>query len=173
MTATADSRAWATWVNSLLASPSVTDLVRAKLLRKVGIALGEHSIVSPHCWIYGERLTIGQETFIGPGCYIENREPIRIGSRCALAMQVSIMTSTHAVGRRCQRAGPYIGRSVTIEDGCWIGARVVIMPGVTVRQSCIVGAGAIVTRDCAPDGVYAGVPARRQRALDAADRSAP
>ena len=56
------------------------------------------------------------------------------------------------------------GGRVTI--GAWLGARVVVLPGVTVGQGAVVGAGAVVTRDCKPDSVYAGVPARLVRALD-------
>jgi acetyltransferase-like isoleucine patch superfamily enzyme len=55
---------------------------------------------------------------------------------------------------------------VTIGDGCWIGARAVILPGVTVGAGAIVAAGSIVTRSVAPNHLVGGVPARPIRVLD-------
>ena len=60
------------------------------------------------------------------------------------------------------------GRGIGFETAralIWLGARVVVLPGVQVAPGCIVGAGAVVTRDTEPDGVYVGVPARRIRDL--------
>jgi acetyltransferase-like isoleucine patch superfamily enzyme len=54
---------------------------------------------------------------------------------------------------------------VVIGAGSWLGARVVVLPGVHVAPGCVVGAGAVVTRDTEPNGVYVGVPARRVRDL--------
>ncbi|MGI8803093.1 MAG: DapH/DapD/GlmU-related protein [Solirubrobacteraceae bacterium] len=46
----------------------------------------------------------------------------------------------------------------TIEDGCGIGARVVVLPGLTIGRGCVIGAGAVVTRDCAPAGCTSELP---------------
>lgn len=110
-------------------------------------------------------LTLGPKTFLSYGCHIENREPVHIGAGCAIANQVSILTSTHEIGPQDGRAGAYSGQPVTIEDGCWIGARATILPGVTIGKGCVIGAGAVVTRDCPPNDVYVGVPARSARRI--------
>jgi maltose O-acetyltransferase len=52
---------------------------------------------------------------------------------------------------------------VRIGDRCWIGARATILPGVSIGDGTVVAAGAVVTKDCEPDALYAGVPARRLR----------
>ena len=90
---------------------------------------------------------------------------MRIGAGCFLAMHVVVGTWTHEIGPEAQRAGPTSVRPVTIADGCWIGARATILPGVTVGRGCIVAAGAVVSGDCEPNGLYAGVPAVRKRDL--------
>jgi len=64
-----------------------------------------------------------------------------------------------------RRAGAVGGKPVAVGNGCWIGARVMVMPGVSVGDGCVVAAGAIVTKDCEPHGLYAGVPAQRVRDL--------
>jgi maltose O-acetyltransferase len=145
----------------MAASPLVTVEHRRSLYRRAGMRIGGRVDLRPHLWIFGERLLVGDDTLVGWGCHFENREPIQIGARCSLASQVSIATSTHEIGDHDRRAGPYVGLPVSIGDGCWIGMNVVILPGVQVGAGCIVGAGAVVTRDCEPDGTYAGVPARR------------
>jgi maltose O-acetyltransferase len=73
-----------------------------------------------------------------------------------------ILTATHNLvdGRVDHRRA---SRNVEIGDRVWLGARAMVLPGVTVGDGCVVAAGAVVTRDCEPDGVYAGVPARRIR----------
>ena len=76
-----------------------------------------------------------------------------------------LLTSTHVHGDARQRAGEYAGRPVTIGDGCWVGARVAVLPGVTVGAGCVIAAGAVVVRDCTPNGLYGGVPAKQLRSL--------
>lgn len=56
-----------------------------------------------------------------------------------------------------------VAGQVSIGDSCWLGARATILPGVTIGEGTIIGAGAVVTEDCKPGAVYAGVPARRIR----------
>jgi maltose O-acetyltransferase len=111
-------------------------------------------------------VAIGDGTFVNAGCFIDNLAEVRIGSNCALGMQVLVLTSTHPLGGPDRRAlNPGTGLPVVIGDGCWVGARAVIMPGVTIAPGCVIGAGAVVTEDTEPDKVYAGVPARVVREL--------
>ena len=60
-----------------------------------------------------------------------------------------------------------VARGITIDDGAWIGSRVVILPGVHVGKGAVVAAGAVVTRNVPPQAMVAGVPARFVRDLDA------
>ena len=60
-------------------------------------------------------------------------------------------------------------KPVTIGDDCWIGANVVICPGVTIGMGCVIGAGSVVTRDVPPDSFAAGNPARVIREITGKD----
>jgi maltose O-acetyltransferase len=80
-------------------------------------------------------------------------------------MQVLFCSSTHKVGNASQRAGADDNKGITIDDGCWIGARATILPGVHVYSGCVIAAGAVVVSDCEKNGLYAGVPARRVKEL--------
>ena len=82
-----------------------------------------------------------------------------------MAFESAVVTGSHQLGDRRRRAGPPLPRPVRIGSGCWLGARVIVLPGVTIGPGCIIAAGAVVAQDCAADGLYAGVPARRLRDL--------
>ena len=62
--------------------------------------------------------------------------------------------------------GVGITKYIFIGDGCWIGANVTILPGIEIGTGCIIGAGALVTKNCKPNGLYVGVPAKRIRDLE-------
>lgn len=124
------------------------------------------SLISPKCHFSSYRVQIGENTFINTGCYFETSAMISIGRNCSIGMEVMLCASTHEIGPSGKRAGKAYGLPVAVGDGCWIGARAVILPGVTVGDGCIIAAGAVVTGDCEPNGLYAGIPARRIRELD-------
>ncbi len=104
------------------------------------------------------RLEIGPRTFINYGCSLSARKLVRIGAGCNLGPYTNIMDNDfHSIEdrRRIPESQP-----VLIGDNVWIGARVIILPGITIGNDAVVGAGAVVTRDVPPRTVVAGNPAR-------------
>jgi acetyltransferase-like isoleucine patch superfamily enzyme len=151
----------------LLVDNTVSMRMRAKLLCFLGARVGKQVIIRSGLLVL-ERFdfTLGDGVFIGDQCTFDCSAPIRVGDNVFIAYGVTIVTGTHAVGPRECRAGTFEPRGVTIGDGCWIGARSVILPGIYVGNGVVVGAGSIVTRDVAPDTVVAGNPARIVRTLE-------
>ncbi len=164
-------RPWQLAVNVIGASSLVLPRLRARLYRWGGLDVRTHGI-RHGCLIHTGRLRIGRDTLVGQRCHFENREWVEVGERCALGPEVMILTSSHRIGDHARRAAAHDGGPVRIGNGCWIGARATVLPGVTVGDGCVVAAGAVVTADCDPDGLYAGVPARRVRELEPAARLA-
>jgi maltose O-acetyltransferase len=160
-----DDRRWHLAVNVVAASALVGDDRRGRLLRRAGLRVHPEASVQHGCFFFGHEVAIGATTWVNHGCYFDSRAPIRIGADCDLGMEVMLVTSSHHVGGPERRAGLYRPAPIVVEDGCWLGVRAVVLPGVTVGTGCIVAAGAVVTRDCEPQGMYAGVPARRVRDL--------
>lgn len=146
---------------------------RRNIYRACGVELDDRSgplLWLPGCFIGGDQvagqnLRVKTNTFINSGCMFYCGAPISIGERCNLAMQVMFCTATHEIGEVSRRAGAPQFAPIVVGDGCWIGARATILPGVTIGEGCIIAAGALVHRDCAPNGLYAGVPAKRIRDL--------
>jgi maltose O-acetyltransferase len=151
----------------LLALSSLTGLprkVRWALLRMSGVKTEAWNI-APRCYFGTNNVVIGRGTFVNRGCVFDGMSQIRIGERCALGMEVMLVTSTHPIGSHERRAGDVESLPLIVGDGCWIGARATILPGVTVGAGAVIAAGAVVVSDCDPDTVYAGVPARAVRSL--------
>lgn len=152
------------FINGFVASPLLTNPVRGALMRMYGMRVPIHGI-RPGIHFGGRDVTIGEGTFVNYGCFFDGSAPIRVGTRCGIGMEVMFCTSTHVLGGPEERAGHVDPKPITIGNGCWIGTRVVLLPGVTIGDGCVIAAGAVVNRDCAPNGMYAGVPARRIKDL--------
>lgn len=91
---------------------------------------------------------------------------IEIGNNVDIGPGVALLTATHDIGTGHRRAGGGRSDPIKIGAGSWIGANATILPGVTIAPGCVVAAGALVIEDCAANGLYAGVPARRVRDLN-------
>jgi maltose O-acetyltransferase len=156
-------------LNHLSSFQSLPVGLRVRLLRRLGLTIGDGAVILSHCWWGGREVTVGRDVFIGTRCLFDTTAPITIGDRVAIAAEVSIVTGNHRLGPSHHRTGADDARAVVIEEGCGIGARAVILPGVTVRRGCVIGAGSVVAADTDADGLYLGVPARRVRNLAEAE----
>ena len=101
-----------------------------------------------------------------------NPPPVDLGDRVALGPHVTLVTSSYpGCSKLLQLADvePLVAwlRPIRVEEDAWLGAGVIVLPGVTIGRGAVVGAGAVVTRDVAPYTVVAGVPARLIRTLSA------
>ncbi len=106
----------------------------------------------------GGVLEIGDRVFINYGVSISSHKLIKIGNRCQIGNYCMLMDNDyHQVGDKTM-----LGQSspIIIEDDVWLGARVIVLKGVTIGQGAAIGAGSVVTRDIPPRSVAVGVPAR-------------
>ena len=114
------------------------------------IYIGNHSLIN-----YGSNFHIG---------YGENAT-ISIGDNVQIGMNCTFSCVSHIIGDETRRAGKNTYKSIVVEDGCWIGASCTILQGVTIAGGCVIAAGAVVTQSTEPNGLYAGVPAKRIKDL--------
>lgn len=159
-------------IERLAAHDAVPGRMRRLVHRRLGLDVGDVGIRSG-CRFSGPHVVIGDGTWIHHGVFIDAEHAIvRIGESVGIGPEAMLLTSSHDVGPPSRRGGPTRYLPVTVEDGCWIGARAIILPGVRVGAGCVIAAGAVVVADCAPNGLYGGVPARRIRELDSVVTSA-
>jgi maltose O-acetyltransferase len=157
-------RSWDLKVNVLAASFLLNPQARLRTYRRCGLEIDTPK-VQPGCWFFGDDVRIGADTWVGHRCYFDSRARIEIGRSCDLGMEVMLCTSDHEPGTHERRAGRFAAQPIVVGNGVWIGARALLLGGVTVRDGCVIAAGAVVTDDCEPDGLYAGAPARRVKDL--------
>ena len=110
-----------------------------------------------------ENITIENNVSINPNCFLNAKGGggISIGNYVRIAHSVTIMTENH-IYQDCEVPTSLQGTEgapITIEDDVWIGARSVILPGITIGHGAIVGAGSIVTKDIPPFSIVGGNPA--------------
>jgi acetyltransferase-like isoleucine patch superfamily enzyme len=106
------------------------------------------------------RLHVGEHSQINAPCFMELSAPVHIGERVSIGHHFVLATTDHEVGPAWQRCGDVMSKPVVIGDGSWLGARVTVVPGVTIGQGAVVSIGAVVTRDVPPGAKVAGNPAR-------------
>ena len=144
---------------------------RALLLRLAGarIAAGSELVGTAH--VHGVRfscssLVVERGVQIGPHCSIDLSATVEIQEVAQIGHHVVIITADHELGPAQGRCGPITPRPVIIGRGSWIGARVTILPGVTVGPGSVISAGSTVYHDVPANTMVAGAPARAIRRLE-------
>jgi len=115
----------------------------------------------------GSHISIGEHTFINYGASITAYREVRIGSHCLLGHHLRIIDrNEHGLEQReIAQAAP-----VLIEDHVWIGAHVIILPGVRIGRPSAIGAGSVVTKDVPANCLAVGNPARVLRQITGSPR---
>jgi acetyltransferase-like isoleucine patch superfamily enzyme len=143
------------------------------------LEIGAGTTIADHCLLHLQRdpnaqsalpctLRIGRRTAINEFCNLRaSGGEIHIGDNCLIAQFVSIIASSHGttpgLPMRDQPWKTSQGR-VVIGDDVWLGANVIVLPGVAIGRGSIIGAGSVVTHDVLEGMIAAGVPARVLRA---------
>lgn len=112
---------------------------------------------------------IGRDVYLGVNLTLtrfEGGDILYIGDRVAIAPNVTIITSSSPERSKLNEYNLARYEKVIIENDAWIGAGVIILPGVRIGEGAICGAGAVITKDVPPYTIVAGVPARVIRRLN-------
>lgn len=120
-------------------------------------------------WLNGDRIEMGEKVGFNFGCYVNGFGGLTIGDRTIVGPYTMIHTANHEM--ETDRPIPEQGWNldpVAIGADCWIGMGVCILPGVTLGDGCVVGAGSVVTRDVGPLSVAVGNPAKAIKSRAAA-----
>lgn len=118
------------------------------------------SMVCPpfHC-DHGTGGVLGEHVFINCNCTMLDAGYIRIGKHTKVGPNCQFYTPQHPIDYVERREPKETGHPITIGEDCWLGGSVVVCPGVTIGNRCIIAAGSVVTRDIPDDSLAAGCPA--------------
>lgn len=113
-------------------------------------------------WLNGEWIEIGDEVGFNYGCYVNGFGGLSIGDRSIFGPYTMIHTANHGMDDPDApiQAQGWIKAPVAIGKECWIGMGTSILPGVTIGDGCVVGAGSVVAKDLEPYSVAVGNPAK-------------
>lgn len=154
-------------ISAVAASRLAPQRVRRHVLKSLGWKIGESS----HVWWgviptasnveIGENCVISHNSFFDGGGSVVVEDFVRMGPFC------KVLTTTHPIEKSERRriAGRDFNLETSIEYGAWLGTGVMLLPGVRVARGCVIAAGAVVVSSTEPNGLYAGVPARRIKDL--------
>lgn len=109
----------------------------------------------------GRDISIGNNSGLGLRCFV--RGPLEIGDYVMMGPDVVILTASHKFDSTdipINKQGVDLPKPVKIDDDVWIGARVIILPGVTIGKGVIIGAGAVVTKNVPDFAIAGGNPAK-------------
>ncbi|USR78986.1 sugar O-acetyltransferase [Arcanobacterium pinnipediorum] len=116
---------------------------------------------------YGIHTSIGAGTFVNYDCIFLDVAPITIGKNCQIAPRVQLLTAWHPLEPTLRSQGWEGGSPIHIGDNVWLGAGVIVLPGVTIGDNTVIGAGSVVTKDIPANVVALGSPAQVVKKLPA------
>jgi maltose O-acetyltransferase len=160
----ADLSATREWLVRYNASLGAATQDRHALLKERLGTVGEGSMFRPpfHC-DYGFNIRIGAGVFMNFGCVILDVVEVTIGDKTQIGPNVQILTADHPRDAAQREAGLEFGRPIHIGRNVWIGGGAILLPGITVGNDAVIGAGSVVTHDVPAGATVVGNPARVRR----------
>jgi len=118
-----------------------------------------------HC-DYGNKISLGERVYLNINCTLLDGGLINIGDDCLIGPNVQILTINHATSPKERLIKANYADDVTIGCNVWIGAGAIILPGVTIGDAAVIGAGSLVNKNVEASSLYAGNPAKKIRVLE-------
>ena len=152
---------------------------RKAVLREILGEVNENVVFQgPITFHYGQNTKVGKNTFINFHFTCQDDTEVTIGENCDFGPNVTIVTPIHpmCIGERTELLCPdgvprklCYAKPVHIGNGCWIGASVTILPGVTIGDNCVIGAGSVVVKSIPANSFAAGNPCKVIRTITKED----
>ncbi|MCM1356805.1 MAG: sugar O-acetyltransferase [Staphylococcus sp.] len=150
-------------INSL---PPEEDGRRYELFRSIiGSHDGDFIIESPFHCDYGYNVALGRNFYMNVGGVILDEAKVSFGDNVFVGPNCSFYTACHPLDAETRNKGLEFAKPITVGNNVWFGGSVTVLPGVTIGDNCVIGAGSVVVRDIEPDTVAVGNPATVVRRL--------
>ncbi len=140
--------------------------MKRMLLNASGVSVGQNTkIVGPIKYGNSSEVIIGSDCWVGKDFSVHGNGRVVIGDCCDIAPEVTILTGSHKLSTPDRRAGEGISYTVTVGNGCWLGARSTIVGNVRINDGVVVGTCSLVNKSVEPNLVVGGVPAKTIKVL--------
>lgn len=145
---------------------------REKLLKEMFAEIGEGCYIEPplHANFGGRHVHFGKNIYVNFNLTLVDDTHVYVGDYTMFGPNVTIATAGHPICPELREKGLQYNMPVRIGKNCWIGANVVIVPGITIGDNVVIGAGSVVTKDIPSNVVAVGNPCRVLREVGEHDR---
>ena len=146
---------------------------RTALLTEMLAEMGENCYIEPpfHANWGGRHLHFGKCVYANFGFTAVDDTHIYVGDYTLFGPNVVLATAGHPIDPTLRARGLQYNMPIRIGRNCWLGAGVLVMPGVTIGDNCVIGAGSVVTKDIPANTVAYGTPCRPVREVGERDRA--
>lgn len=148
--------------NHVANNKSQREEILSQLLKKHGEAL----LIIPdfHCEV-GHNIAVGDNVIINHNCTLMDNTDIIIGNNVLIGPNTSLYTVNHSLNPEERVKGVCTNYPIKVGDNVWLGGNVVVMPGVSIGNNSVIGAGSVVTRSIPANVIAVGNPCRIIRKL--------
>jgi len=142
------------------------DEKRNELFRRIfGKIHGQFIIESPFHCDYGYNIELGENFYMNVNCVILDEAKVRFGDNVFIAPNCAFYTAGHPLDIEQRNKGIEYAMPITVGSNVWIGGNVVVLPGVTIGDNCVIGAGSVVVKDIPANTLAVGNPCKAIRSL--------
>lgn len=128
------------------------------------------TIEPPFYCDYGYNIEIGENFFMNMNCVILDEAKVRFGDNVFIAPNCGFYTAGHPLDAEQRNKGLEYAYPITIGNNVWIGGHVCVLPGVTIGDNAVIGAGSIVTKDIPANSLAVGNPCKIIRSISESDK---
>lgn len=145
---------------------------RKKLLKEMLAEMGDGCYIEPpfHANWAGKHVHLGKNVYANFNLTCIDDTHIYIGDNTMIAPNVILATATHPISPELRAQGYQYNLPIHIGKNCWLGAGVIVLPGVTIGDNTVVGAGSLVNKDLPPNVVAVGSPCKVLREINERDK---
>lgn len=144
---------------------------RDEIVRRLLGRVGKNCCIeSPFHCDYGYNIVAGDNFYMNVGCVILDGARVTFGDNVFVAPHCGFYTAGHPLDHERRNAGLEYALPITIGNNVWIGAQVCVLPGMTIGDDSVIGAGSVVTKDIPAGVLAAGNPCRVIREISEADK---
>lgn len=141
--------------------PPLQEQSRNAILRQLLGRVGTHFTVEPTFWCdYGKNISLGEAFYANFNCVILDCAPVTFGDHVMVAPNCGFYTATHPIDPIARASGLEYAKPITVGSHVWFGGNVTVLPGVTIGDHVVIGAGSVVTHDIPDHVVAVGNPCR-------------
>lgn len=133
---------------------------RRIIMELLGSVKGNFLIEQPFLCDYGYNIHIGDNFYANHNLVILDEAPVIFGDNVFIAPNCGFYTAAHPIDAAERNRGLEYARPITVGNDVWIGADVCVLPGVTIGDDCVIGAGSVVVKDIPPHSVAVGNPCK-------------